>query len=61
MGKINCKLCENMICKYTLDFRSCGGHYVALPHKKPEKQVIEYIEICHDCLKVIMEEGVDSL
>jgi len=39
----------------------CGGYYIGVSHKKPKKQNIEYVEICYDCLKAVMEEGVDSL
>jgi len=56
-----CDLCGNQICKYQLDFKLCGGYYIGVSHKKPKKQNIEYVEICYDCLKAVMEEGVDSL
>ena len=56
-----CDLCGNKICKYSLDFSSCGGHQIPMAHKKTDKQEVDYAEICHDCLKVIAEEGVDSL
>ena len=57
-----CDLCGNKICKYQLDFRSCGGHSIPLDHKKSsEVMIMEYADLCHDCLKNIAEEAIDSL
>ena len=46
-----CDLCGKKICKYSLDFRKCGGVTCGC--------VGEEKEVCHDCAKMIMEDLLD--
>lgn len=54
MGKVFCSLCGEMICKYKMDFRACGGIYVQVGEKLINK------ELCHDCAKEIAEAVLDK-
>ena len=55
-----CDLCGKKICKYQLDFQSCGGIYVGLPHKPTDKLEVEYVELCSECCKEIAQEVLDA-
>ena len=55
-----CDVCGRKICKYLLDFKTCGGLWVDCSYLIDGKVVNINKEICEDCGKIIMEELLDS-
>ena len=47
-----CDLCGKKICKYSKDFRDCGGVSIGISNKQNK-------DVCHDCAKEIMEGLLD--
>lgn len=43
-----CDLCGEKICKYSQDFRSCGGHSIEVGKEK-----IKSVELCESCCGII--------
>jgi hypothetical protein len=49
---IKCDLCEGSVCKYDMDFITCGGVYLTINDKA-------FKRICEDCAKQIARELID--
>lgn len=54
MSKINCYICNGIICKYSKDFKSSGGLTVDIGQGKE----LWNIDVCHNCSKEITKEFV---
>lgn len=54
MSSVYCKICGEMICKYEMDFRACGGLTVDIGQDKE----LKLIDICTDCAKAIAKTVV---
>jgi hypothetical protein len=54
---IECELCHNEICKYELDFRSCGGFRIWVNDKYSGETERT---ICFDCAKTISKAFIDN-
>lgn len=56
MTKLYCGICKDLICKYLMDFRACGGLYVDIGKGK----ILQVICVCNHCAKKIALEFVEG-